>query len=692
MLVWISEVPASAEDIAILHQYESTARKLLNAGYYTGVIESVEICSKNYGTFIILDCPSGSGKTLAGVALSLLDSSISQFKLSSGKQMTVRHIIWPHAVNDQGVYKAINARSQGLTGRFLEAARKFDFVRFKTLEDPTDKSDFAWNLLLDVLLPNGQHLIEFKAASRFLLIVIDEVPNDPIDVQLFGVIREVIKSATGACVMTSGTHSKASNMVGLSQNAASLTDAYTDSPKMWALIVTRLPAFVLEFSKEAKNWNSFQDLPKFALIREVINIAISRGGNPRLIVFAIQGGKQMINDAKKVRGEAEVFLRWQDWFSLKVLANKFTRTGFSEARHGLQGQLNLLLEASATSEFSDVLLGHHFAFRAIPNAGDNCFTQKRVEFRECGGFLFIAENKDRVVRSSLMFVPAYEEDDLQGVGCWQTTRFSPPNVDPLLYLMACRKDGYLTAQVKEHSTAVFRACEVVLPLWKSDSAGFVSFQNPNAARSSGCLLEVLLAVSVSNAAAKIPAKAVNSTLVNFIQNLTMELGVANCEGMQVTFDLSSDNDLKSILIPKFIFPGGTNNQQLKSLLGCIKRQRNIDEFDLLLEFEHHRVRFEAKDREKFSTPELCQAVAKLMSRKNNIGVLVVRRCCQYWSGHTKAQNLNKLKEVLSCLKHLGIVYLISSEGEVEFLPITQGQPGRAIVIQVPDSSVREVAI
>ena len=56
-----------------LTEYTTAALNLLADGYYDGLIAAVNECFDTPSTFAVLDCPSGTGKTLAGVALRQLD-------------------------------------------------------------------------------------------------------------------------------------------------------------------------------------------------------------------------------------------------------------------------------------------------------------------------------------------------------------------------------------------------------------------------------------------------------------------------------------------------------------------------------------------------------------------------------------------------------------------------------------------
>jgi hypothetical protein len=262
------------------------------------MITAIESCLVNENTFLVIDCPSGTGKTLAGVALSLLDNrqnheaSIapapasqsflgrtesdnldgpsphrgSPARLSSparaplpspprqtdappnpltgGAPVAVVHLIWPKAVDCQRIYQEI-VKQNGVNKIFFEKASAFDYVMLNSIEDQNEKELYVKKHLLSVLFP------EMNSISHgACVVIIDEVPEDTMDVKHLGEIRDALKLVKNLCLVLSRTTSKASNMIGLSQGVA--TSGNNDDPFLWAMILTRLPRFVLQSSSVLK--------------------------------------------------------------------------------------------------------------------------------------------------------------------------------------------------------------------------------------------------------------------------------------------------------------------------------------------------------------------------------------------------------------------------------------------------------
>jgi hypothetical protein len=163
-----------------------------------------------------------------------------------------------------------------------------------------------------------------------------------------------------------------------------------------------------------------------------------------------------------------------------------------------------------------------------------------------------------------------------GFGPWQATRFAPPNKDLLVYLVAFRGNGYLQAQAYSRP---YRAFELVLSSWRSNSAGMINFQNPTAVTNSGSLLEVLVTAAVKNAAAKTRV-GLNLTATKFITNLMDELGVS----ARATKVFDGDKTLSAIrILPMLLFTKACHLNQfagMNDILGVAERQQDRDQFDL----------------------------------------------------------------------------------------------------------------
>ena len=55
---------------------------------------------------MFFDCPSGTGKTQAGIALMLIAQAGSKV---GGRDLIVAHIVWPNAVRSQRIYREIQS-------------------------------------------------------------------------------------------------------------------------------------------------------------------------------------------------------------------------------------------------------------------------------------------------------------------------------------------------------------------------------------------------------------------------------------------------------------------------------------------------------------------------------------------------------------------------------------------------------
>jgi len=698
---------------SIHEQYKSTARMLHKMGYYKGLTMAIECSLRNENTFVIIDCPSGSGKTLAGVALSLLDHRQTPKALIGGAPVAVVHLVWPKAVGLQRIYRDI-VKQTGVNQLFFDRASAFDYVALNSIDDATEKEQYVRDNLLDVLFPGMDSALESadakKNSQKSFLVIIDEIPEDPMGVKLVCEIRDALKLVKNLCLVLSGTNSKASNMIYLSESKG-VASSRNDDPSLWAVIVTRLPRFVMDSSFVATKWDEMNQ-PQFTMLSQIldaIKCSISNGGNPRIIVFAIEAAfeefqqhKDLLttSDISESFSKADYFYQWQEAFSDNVLQNKFASTSFTRSFKGLAGQLNLLIEAAATADLSDVLLGHHFAYRAIPDNAATASSKQGAVFRDCGGCLYLARQRDRAVGRSLFFfrgLPSEHDAASEAAAfySWQTTCFSPPHADVLLYLMACRSQGYFTVTVAS-AYCVFRAHELVLSSWKSNAAGLLNFQNPKIINS-GSLLEVLMSAAVSNAAGRASA---THGFVPFLREFGAELGIPLT---RVGSIFANDQILSEIQVPKFIFPGQnrllSKNRylvSLKGVLGTAERQENDNGFDLVMQAigssPTDSVRFEAKDQNKFGTDDLIDATRKLLRGTSNVGVLVLRGCNLYWgSDEVNINNRKTLQEGLKLIPKLGKVYLILGSGFVELLSIHEhaSATGRLILFQVPESSVRE---
>ena len=662
---------------------------------------------------MILDCPSGAGKTLTGVALSLKDCRRNPDSRFGSTPMAVFHFIWPDAVEDQDIYKDITSKSN-VHRVFFERVALFDFQAWKRA---TNQYKYTWNNLLEALFPD-EELEEYKSLRKSVLLIIDEVPEDPVGVQKLGELREAVKVIPNVCLILSGTNAKAANMVGLTQGVASRVDTEGE-PILWAYIVTRLPQFVLELSDFHESFERLSLHPLYRLVVNAIQLSISSGGNPFLISIGIRiAYKLLLGDLPVPSGifvtQELIFHVWQQEFSKSVAKSKFSFASYTRLFKGLVGQLNLLLEASATSDLSDAMLGHHFASRAIPDGCKTFSSVKGIGMDACSSCLWLSSSEDRARGLNLHVLirksretgaqsNRYVRDSQEPFYLWQTSCFPPPHTDILIYLMACRVGGYYCSYV-QGSFVSYRTHQVLLPVWRSNSAGLVNFQNPSAIANSNSFLEILVAAAVPNAAAKANqvsyAHRGKCTGVGFFQELAQELGI-NINRLSNFADFMFDNTLSSICVPEYIFPGkermllnAIQSPSLRVLLGVVERQAASEKCDLLLKSlgssPAETIAIDAKDRVRLNAADVKIATEKLFQDGRHVGVLVVRNCNSYWgNGPRDEMNRLTLKEDLQGIPNLGKAFLISRLGKVMTVTICDGLPGRLILLQLSDFVLRE---
>jgi hypothetical protein len=668
------------EDPEELKNYKRVAQGLYDAGYYSGVVSGIESSLRECGTFVIVDCPSGTGKTLAAVALSmqgLNNNPTSNFKLNKLPAL-VYHLIWPNAVNSQTIYGHIT-KSTKFNSQFFD---RFPIIGERTGDEAITET--IWNFLGEILPVSEHGVREGKAA---LLIIIDEVPADPAATQRLSRMRDALKLLEKVCVVLCGTHSKAANMVGLTDGEASRQNK--EMGYRWAWIITRLPKFDLEISGRAEKLDLLSERTGSDHILSAIRNSLGNGGNPLLLSLAIDQAVKMENCREN---SMDQFRAWQINFSNAVITQKFNEehSRISHQFNGLVGQLNLLLGASATSHLSDILLGHHFAYRCIPDFGESCGTDAKAPLENCGGYLDVQCRRSRLAGTTLAFYRGKRRDMSIGYSNWQATRFAPPNKDLLLYLMALRQGGYFAA-----SKEIIATHELVLPCWNGNSAGLMNFQDPRAVTNSGCLLEVLVTAAVKNAAANSIGGGTMCTVPEFILNLMSELGTLK---IPTVADFNSDEVLRSIRIPTFLLltkqSHGSEFTSMSGILGVAERQTNRDEFDLLVmgvgSGAGGSIRLGAKDRAEFGNGEMAKAASKLFRDGNKVGVIVVRNCCRYWDeGGLGDSDRAALKGLLGMIRGIGTAYLFSREGLARMIHVSDARPGRLILIQVPEKSLCE---
>uniref|UniRef100_A0A7S0M0E0 Uncharacterized protein n=1 Tax=Cryptomonas curvata TaxID=233186 RepID=A0A7S0M0E0_9CRYP len=357
-----------------LDEYKATANFLISKGYYHGAFGSVENCFEHDNTFMIVDSPSGSGKTLFGIAL---NQHFSKEELNT----QVIHLIWPEAVCGQAVYDQLNTDYD----RLVQSSIFFSYIRslnFPEIRITGNRFETIWAATLKNLFPEGFDPDPFQTGGKRLLLFFDEMPLDPYSAGLMGKLRDLLKELKYVLLCLSGTNSKAANMVGQSQGSASSTVSNC-SGSAWAVIITRLPSFDVDCPPIFKRWKSIEAKKELQHIVNCIRCSIVNGGNARSIAMAINCAEAL--NVEKFENAEECLDCWQIEFAKAVRRNKFDKTSYSETSKGLIGQLNMLLDASHDPDISNVLLSHHFAIRAIPDNGATISSKPNAKF-EAGCF------------------------------------------------------------------------------------------------------------------------------------------------------------------------------------------------------------------------------------------------------------------------------------------------------------------
>jgi hypothetical protein len=137
-----------------------------------------------------------------------------------------------------------------------------------------------------------------------------------------------------------------------------------------------------------------------------------------------------------------------------------------------------------------------------------------------------------------------------------------------------------------------------------------------------------------------------------------------------------------------IFPCDKIPVYLARFAGCVRRVPDKDEYDVVMTgLNTSIIRFEAKDRNKFSNAELLFAGEKLFVNESDfLGVLVVRQCCDFWKmGRSGNINIARLMKYFanSNIKNIKHMVFVSNDGACRRLelPSTEDADRCLLVIQ-----------
>jgi hypothetical protein len=156
------------------------------------------------------------------------------------------------------------------------------------------------------------------------------------------------------------------------------------------------------------------------------------------------------------------------------------------------------------------------------------------------------------------------------------------------------------------------------------------------------------------------------------------------------------SELQGWSLPRYIFPDSSGSLKHDGI-GFARRVKDAEKFDLeigpfLRDEAIQHLRIEAKDRDRFTVPEICSVSAKINLTEGDVGILVLRKCSGLWTDDPKyTANLQNLTSELLVRKKVGRVYVLKNDGNMEKMDIlgfSSGSGGRLLIIQVPETSLR----
>jgi hypothetical protein len=481
-----------------LKSYLLVGRKLLFEGYYNWLLAVIRDCYKCKATFIVFDCPSGSGKTQTGVAL----LALSRMNVTiCDKHLVVAHFVWQSAVNGQKIYEAIEEDQMGQSVN-VKAFYPRAKIWLKMPDRLTVKEagiemykEHIWDQCLSYVFLQSSMRSKFLNEVALFVLLWDEIPVESADMAFIGKLRDELKTVKNIGIILSGTNSKAVNMIGLSTGKESRSEI-KDSGDYWSCLVSRMPKFVLESSGHYMFWSKILDSPsnhtELKSVIQAISNLINGNGNPRLINMAMSALETIHTQA--LRGSPFTFEKWQKLFSETKGSNI------------VKAQANLLLAASSFSPLADAIIHSHFGQRAFPDNSQTACCSLTPTMTAYGGWFKRCPPRWRALGKSVYTCSV----DLQSITAahvgWQMTIFQSVKKDILLYLGSCWTVGYFAAFQRDACdkntiyVLVHTAIEVVRAFWESHVYGVFSFQNLLAPINTGAMVEVLVALSVMNAA------------------------------------------------------------------------------------------------------------------------------------------------------------------------------------------------
>ena len=702
-------------------RYFAVAVALIEGGYYEWLLKAIEDCFHFNQTFIVFDCPSGTGKTQAGVALLVMAQTEAKI---FDRQLKTAHIVWTSSVSSQAIYQAIQEEQEkndiyvqdffSIAKRWLQmpgrsSARKEGALEYKK---------HVWDHLLKFVFRKPSMMQVFMDGTTIIVLVWDEIPVEPTELALIGELRDELKTIDEIIIILSGTNSMAANMVGISTTRASFSDEKNEGDP-WSLVVTRMPKFVPAASPHFSFWSDIQSSTDCEVksVVDAISHSVQGNGNPRLINFAIAYLESVLR--KATPEQAFTFEAWQKVFSDSNLRGKFLVTKWSEGSEILTSQANLLLAASSSSHLADKIIHRHYGQRSFPDRGTKaCCSLLPNEKTNFGGWLKLCPSEWRCFGKNL-YSGDVDHTSITGAHVdWQTSVFQPVQTDILLYLGCCWSQGYFLVGrihsddklLKECSFNKFKALQLVRAYWNPNALGGFNFQNPQAPISTVAMMEVSLVLSVMNAAAL--SRGGSSDFFTFFERFLSELEI---EMSAIPEKMLNDKAFQGIRIPRYVFPGPKDSSRLfKKNIGILERAANAESIDATLhgvECTNHfgkelrEMYFEAKQRKSLDATELMKVTKKILKNDTSIGIMITSSSSKFeMEGEKPSEALANLNEWLEgeidptkkkgkwalIPSKLGTGYFVrvDNHGKGIITPFTfnEGKQGRFILIKLPDLS------
>jgi len=571
-------------EMKCLGEYINVAEQLIKQGYYSRLLEVIIDTWMIKHTFIVLDCPSGTGKTQTGIALLVMAKM--KFKISN-RPLIVAHIVWESSVDSQDIYQAIEeyqtSQSINVRGFYTRAKHWLEMPdRIPTSKkDANSYKEHVWkHFLKHVFLDESIETLFLNGKGLFAL-TLDEIPVEPADLALIGELRDALKIVREIVIILSGTNSMAANMIGLSSNKASYT-VIQRSGDCWSYVVTRMPKFLPESSPYFEFWSEVKNT-KFLNdeVQRVINAiatSIHGNGNPRLINTAIAALQTVYSKATAQKPFS--FDDWQAEFANINILGKFAVIKWKDGAEILKAQANLLLAATCYAPLADTMIHGHYGQRAFPDGGKYGCCSLTSEMKECGGWLKICSTQWRCLGKSLYYGNMAVGEVTSSAFDWQVSVFQPVRDDILLYLGSCWSVGYFAVFRRDHedkhrfSVETFTTMQILEVYWQSNMFGSLNFQNPSAPINKGAMAEVLVAFSVMNAA----AMSKNRDFYTFFRLFLSQMHIT---GFDLPPEMLADKALQGIHIPRHIFPGTESDCKIENI-GILERSISNNYIDVIL--------------------------------------------------------------------------------------------------------------